>query len=101
MISSLRTRLARLEQAGSEPPAEIESEVEFLLMLDHRFGRHRGGIGDTEAEREIMRAMREATDFEGRKAALLAWRELQKLKPTYGMSPAEILDRRRWRAPAA
>jgi hypothetical protein len=92
---SFRARLAKLEAPLAGPSAaEIESHAEFLLLLDSRLGRRTGGIGDTEAERAAMRALRAATTFEERKAAVEAWEEEQKKSPDYGMDPAEILSAR-------
>ena len=93
---SFRARLERLEAPLAGPTvAEIESEAEFLLMLDSRFGRRRGGIGDTEAERAAMQLLRTATTFEERKAAVETWDAERKKSPDYGMDPAQILAARR------
>jgi hypothetical protein len=93
---SFRARLAKLEAPLAGPSAaEIEERVAFLILLDDRFGRRRGGIGDTEAERAAMQLLRTATTFAERKAAVEAWDEEQKKSPYYGMDPAQILDARR------
>ena len=63
--------------------AEIEDYAAFLLLLDSRFGRRTGGIGDTEAERAVMQLLRAATTFEERKAAVEAWDEERKKSPYY------------------
>jgi hypothetical protein len=95
MNRSLRARLAKLEAPLAGPTvAEVEEYATFLLMLDSRLGRRRGGIGDTEAERAAMRLMRAATTYEERKAAVEAWEEEQKKSPFYGMTPAEVLSAR-------
>jgi hypothetical protein len=92
---SFRARLAKLESPMTGPTvAEVESRVAFLILLDDRFGRRRGGIGDTEAERAAMRLVRAATTFEERKAAVEAWDKEQEKSPYYGMDPAEILSAR-------
>ena len=88
-------RLEALEAPLAGPSsAEIEDYAAFLLMLDSRLGRHRGGIGDTEAERAAMQLLRTATTFEECKAAVEAWEEEQKKRPDYGMTPAEVLSSR-------
>jgi hypothetical protein len=96
MNRSLRARLEKLEAPLAGPSvAEIEEHAAFLLLLDSRFGRRRGGIGDTEAERAAMQLLRTATTFEERKAAVEAWDVEQRKHPTYGMDPAQILDAKR------
>jgi hypothetical protein len=96
MNRSVRARLAKLEAPMAGPSAaEIESHAAFLLLLDSRFGRRTGGIGDTEAERAAMQLLRTATTFEERKAAVEAWDEERKKSPDYGMDPAQILAARR------
>jgi hypothetical protein len=95
MNRSVRARLAKLEAPLAGPSvADIEKEAEFLLLLDSRFGRRRGGLGDTEAERAAMQLLRTATTFEERKAAVEAWDEERKKSPYYGMDPAQILAAR-------
>ncbi len=92
---SFRARLAKLEAPLAGPSAaELEERVAFLILLDDRFGRRRGGLGDTEAERAAMRLVRAATTYEERRAAVEAWDEEQRKSPDYGKDPAEILSAR-------
>jgi hypothetical protein len=92
---SFRARLAKLEAPLAGPSvAEIEQRVAFLILLDDRFGRRRGGIGDTEAERAAMRLVRAATTYEERKAAVELWDVEQAKRPYLGKDPAEILSAR-------
>jgi hypothetical protein len=95
MSRSVRARLAKLEAPMAGPSAaEIEEYAAFLLLLDSRFGRRAGGIGDTVAERAAMQLLRTATTFEERKAAVEAWDEEQKKRPYLGKDPAEVLSAR-------
>jgi hypothetical protein len=88
---SFRARLAKLEAPLAGPSsAEIEEYAAFILMLHRRFKRY----PRPEGEEAAMQLLEAATTFEQRAAAIEAYEAACKLRPDYGMDPAEVLSAR-------